>query len=60
LNNKIKKNFDAVNMMREIRDKISEETMDMNFKELKKYIEEKLKVTEVVSDKKSNGNYIKN
>ena len=47
-------------MMREIRDKISEETMDMNFKELKKYIEEKLKVTEVVSDKKSNGNYIKN
>jgi len=31
-----------------------------NFKELKKYIEEKLKVTEVVSDKKSNGNYIKN
>jgi len=60
LNNKIKKDFDAVKMMREIRDKISEETMDMNFKELKKYIEEKLKVTEVVSDKKSNGNYIKN
>ena len=60
MNNKIKKDFDAVKMMREIRDKISEETMDMNFKELKKYIEEKLKVTEVVSDKKSNGNYIKN
>ena len=60
MNNKIKKDFDAVKMMREIRDKISEETMDMNFKELKKYIEEKLNVAEVISDKKSNGNYIKN
>lgn len=29
-------------MMRDIRDKISEETMNMNYEELKKYMNEKL------------------
>ena len=32
------KTFDAVKMMREIRDKISAETKNMNFEELKAYI----------------------
>ena len=40
--NKIK-TFDAVKMMREIRDKISSETQDMSFEELKKYIESRVK-----------------
>ncbi|MBK9109669.1 MAG: hypothetical protein IPM92_15170 [Saprospiraceae bacterium] len=40
--NKIEKTFDSVKMMREIRDKISKETANMSFKELKKYIQEKL------------------
>lgn len=34
--------FDAVKMMREIRDKISEETQNMSFEELKKHIAVKL------------------
>jgi len=37
------KAFDAVKMMREIRDKISDETQDMTLDQLKKYIAEKLK-----------------
>lgn len=40
---KKQKTFDAVKMMREIRDKISRETQDMTFEELKAYIEKKLK-----------------
>ena len=36
------KTFEAVKMMREIRDKISAETQNMNFEELKDYINEKL------------------
>lgn len=36
------KKFDAVKMMREIRTKISEDTKDMNFEELKAYIQSKL------------------
>jgi hypothetical protein len=40
--NKTKK-FDAVKMMREIRDKISSETQNMSFEELKKYIESRVK-----------------
>ena len=32
------KKFDAVKMMRDIRDKINAETKDMPFEELKKYI----------------------
>ena len=36
------KHFDAVKMMREIRDKISSETHNMTFEELKEYIKQKL------------------
>ncbi len=36
------KQFDAVKMMREIRDKISSETQNMTFEELKEYIKQKL------------------
>ena len=39
---KTEKKFDAVKMMREIRDKISSETQNMTFEELKKYIKTKL------------------
>jgi hypothetical protein len=38
-----KKSFDAVKMMREIRDKISSETQNMTFEELKEYIKKGLK-----------------
>ena len=41
--NKKEKSFDAVKMMREIRDKISAETQNMSFEELKKYLETRLK-----------------
>jgi hypothetical protein len=37
------KAFDAVKMMREARDKISEETQNMTLEQLKKYIADKLK-----------------
>jgi hypothetical protein len=40
-NNKVK-DFDAVKMMRDIRDKISLETQNMTFEELKAYIKQKL------------------
>lgn len=40
---KKEKNFDAVKMMREIRDKITAETQNMTFQELKKYMEIRLK-----------------
>ncbi len=36
------KEFDAVKMMREIRDKINSETKDMSYEELRKYIDTKL------------------
>jgi hypothetical protein len=39
---KVEKQFDAVKMMREIRDKISSETQNMTFDELKPYIKQKL------------------
>ena len=39
---KKEKQFDAVKMMRDIRDKISSETENMNFDELKAYIEKQL------------------
>jgi CO dehydrogenase/acetyl-CoA synthase beta subunit len=41
--NKKQKIFDAVKMMRDIRDKISAETQNMSFEELKAYIEKQLK-----------------
>ena len=37
------KTFDAVKMMRDIRDKISAETQNMTFAELKAYMKEKMK-----------------
>ena len=39
---KKEKQFDAVKMMRDIRDQISSETQNMNFEELKAYIKQKL------------------
>jgi len=39
---KKEKIFDAVKMMRDIRDKISAETQNMTFEELKAYIKQKL------------------
>jgi len=37
------KGFKAVNFMREVRNKISMDTKDMNFEEIKKYLEERRK-----------------
>ena len=37
------KAFDAVKMMRDVRDKISEETQNMTLEQLKKYIADGLK-----------------
>ena len=39
---KKEKQFDSVKMMREIRDKISSETQNMTYEELKEYIRQKL------------------
>ena len=39
MKNKKEKSFDAVKMMRDIRDKISKDTINMTFAELKAYIE---------------------
>lgn len=39
------KSFDAVKMMRDIRDKISSETQNMTFEELKKYIDSRIKTS---------------
>ncbi|MBI5216403.1 MAG: hypothetical protein HY960_11680 [Ignavibacteriae bacterium] len=41
------KQFDAVKMMRDIRNRIDEETKDMAFEEFKKYISEKLRNSEL-------------
>ena len=40
---KKEKTFDAVKMMRDIRDKVSSETQNMTFAELKEYIQKKIK-----------------
>lgn len=40
---KKEKTFDAVKMMRDIRDKVSSETQNMTFAELKEYIQTKIK-----------------
>jgi len=37
----VKKDFDAVKFMRDVRDKISLEIQNMNFEELKKYYSER-------------------
>jgi hypothetical protein len=39
---KTEKKFDAVKMMREIRDNVSSETQDMSFEELKKYLKKQI------------------
>lgn len=39
---RIEKKFDSVKMMMEIRDKISKDTENMDFKEFKKYLDSKL------------------
>jgi hypothetical protein len=43
------KTFDAVKMMREIREKISAETQNMSFDELKRYIEVRVQKNELHS-----------
>ncbi len=40
---KKEKTFDAVKMMRDIREKVSAETQNMTFAELKEYIQTKIK-----------------
>ncbi len=40
---KSKEKFDAVKMMREIRDKLSEKFINMSYEEQKRYIEERVK-----------------
>jgi len=49
---KTEKNFDSVKMMREIRDKISKETENMNYEEFKTYMDLKLKSKDSSSQKK--------
>lgn len=44
---KKEKTFDAVKMMRDIRDKVSAETQDMTYDELKAYIKKQLDKKEV-------------
>ena len=44
---KKEKKFDAVKMMRDIRDKISAETKDMSFTELKKYMAARIEKSEL-------------
>ena len=41
------KTFDAVKMMREIRDKVSSETQNMTFAELKEYIQNRIKESKI-------------
>ena len=41
-NNKKNKDFDAVKMMRDIRDSVSSEIKDMSYEELREYIDSKL------------------
>ncbi len=40
---KSEKKLDAVKMMREIRDKLGKEFMNMNYEEQKRYIQERIK-----------------
>jgi hypothetical protein len=46
---KKEKTFDAVKMMREIRDQISAETQNMTFAELKEYIQKRIKESKLKS-----------
>ncbi|EHQ28497.1 hypothetical protein [Mucilaginibacter paludis] len=49
---KKEKTFDAVKMMRGIRDKISVETQNMTFAELKEYIQNQIKDSKLETLKK--------
>jgi len=52
---KSEKKFDAVRMMREIRDKLSKEFMNMSYKEQKRYIKERVKpIIKVIQGSKQN------
>ena len=44
--NKPPKSFDAVNMMRDIRTRILQETANMSFQELQQYIKQQLKAAD--------------
>ena len=44
---KVPKPFDAVQMMRDIRSKISQETANMSFQELQQYIKQRLDSADV-------------
>ncbi len=50
---KTKTDFDAVRMMREIRDEISREIRGMSFEEEKRYIQEQLKSQEKLAKEKT-------
>ena len=43
-----KKNFDSVEMMRSIRDKLSNKFNEMSFSEQKKYLNEKIKNSKIL------------
>lgn len=49
---KTKTGFDAVRMMREIRDELSREIKDMSFEEEKRFIQEQLKLQEQIAQEK--------
>ena len=49
---KTKPGFDAVRLMREIRDEISREIRDMSYEEEKRYIHEQLKSQEKLANEK--------
>jgi len=52
---KTEKKFNAVKMMREIRDKLSSEFINMDYEEQKRYIKERIKNrTEVAQDSEKN------
>ncbi|SMC00104.1 hypothetical protein SAMN00120144_2520 [Hymenobacter roseosalivarius DSM 11622] len=48
--NKSTKSFDAVEMMRAIRSKITEETQNMSFQELQQYIKQRFESADVRSN----------
>jgi len=50
---KKEKAFDSVQMMRAIRDRITVETKDMSFEELKQYIALKLKGSSIIAPRAS-------
>jgi hypothetical protein len=47
MKNKKEKKFDAVKMMRTIRDKVTKDTADMSFDELKVYLQKKLRKSDL-------------